>query len=100
MSSIQSRNNQNSSSQQIRSILEELESIATRKDNSILFENRVVSAITAAINAIDLIKHEFPGECDLLEKKFLLAIKGKQSSKFTNALRNIKDEKYKNSSSS
>lgn len=83
----------NTNSQQMRSLLEELEQISktTQKDSIIdNAESRVVKAITMAGHVLDLVKTLAPNEYDTLEKKFFLSVKHRNTTKFTNAFNQIK----------
>lgn len=73
---------------QTRSLLEELESIGSNRDMSHVIENRAHNIITSAINLIELInKHYDKGTSEILERKLLSAIKGKDQGRFSKSLR-------------
>ena len=71
-----------------RSLLEELESIGNNRDMSHVIENRAHNIITSAINLIELInKHYDSDTSELLEKKLLSAIKGRDQARFSKSIR-------------
>lgn len=71
-----------------RSLLEELESIGNNRDMSHVIENRAHNIITSAINLIELInKHYDKGTSEILERKLLSAIKGRDQARFSKSLR-------------
>lgn len=75
-----------------RSLLEELEAIGNNRDVNHLIESRANNIITSAINLIELMnKHYSKEKAEILEKKLLSAIKGKDQNRFARSLRK-KDE--------
>lgn len=71
-----------------RSLLEELESIGNNRDMSHVIENRAHNIITSAINLIELInKHYDSDTSELLEKKLISAIKGRDQARFSKSIR-------------
>jgi len=71
-----------------RSLLEELEAIGNNRDMGHVIESRAHNVITSAINLIELINRNYSAEkAELLEKKLLSAIKGKDSRRFAKSLR-------------
>lgn len=71
-----------------RSLLEELESIGNDRDMSHVIENRAHNIITSAINLIELMnKHYDKDTSELLEKKLLSAIKGRDQARFSKSIR-------------
>jgi hypothetical protein len=71
-----------------RSLLEELESIGNNRDMTHIIENRAHNIITSAINLIELInKHYDKDTSELLEKKLLSAIKGRDQARFAKSIR-------------
>ena len=72
----------------IKSLLEELQSFGDTKDMNHIIESRASNIITSAINLIELMqKHYSSDKAELLEKKLLSAIKGKDQARFTKSLR-------------
>jgi hypothetical protein len=75
-----------------RSLLEELEIIGSNRDLNHIIESRAHNVITSAINLMELIGKQYsPEKAELLEKKLLSAIKGKDAQRFAKSLRK-KDE--------
>ena len=75
-----------------RSLLEELEIIGSNRDLNHIIESRAHNVITSAINLMELINRQYsPEKAELLEKKLLSAIKGKDTQRFAKSLRK-KDE--------
>jgi len=71
-----------------RSLLEELESMGNDRDMSHVIENRAHNIITSAINLIELInKHYDKDTAELLEKKLVSAIKGRDQARFSKSIR-------------
>jgi hypothetical protein len=71
-----------------RSLLEELESMGNDRDMSHVIENRAHNIITSAINLIELMnKHYDKDTSELLEKKLLSAIKGRDQARFSKSIR-------------
>lgn len=71
-----------------RSLLEELEAIGSNRDMSLIIESRAHNIITSAINLMELIgKHYDKDTSELLERKLLSAIKGRDSNRFAKSIR-------------
>lgn len=71
-----------------RSLLEELEAIGSNRDMTHVIESRAHNIITSAINLIELInKHYDKNTSEILERKLLNAIKGKDQAKFSKSIR-------------
>ncbi len=71
-----------------RSLLEELELIGNNRDMTHVIESRAHNIITSAINLIELInKHYDASTSELLEKKLLSAIKGRDQNRFAKSIR-------------
>lgn len=71
-----------------RSLLEELQSFGDTRDTNNVIENRASNIITSAINLIELMQKQYsPEKAELLEKKLLSAIKGKDPARFSKTLR-------------
>ena len=68
--------------------MEELQSIGENRDINHVIESRASNIITSAINLIELMQRNYsPEKAELLEKKLLSAIKGKDQSRFAKTLR-------------
>lgn len=75
-----------------RSLLEELELIGNNRDMNHIIESRAHNVITSAINLLELINRQYSSEkAEILERKLLSAIKGKDAARFAKSLRK-KDE--------
>lgn len=77
-----------------RSILESFDDLVRVSQKEELIESRANHAIKSAINVLTLIKDSFdPQVSEELERKFILAIKGKDYGKFERGIRKLKQEK-------
>ena len=77
-----------------RSLLEELNDIAVKKDTETVIESRAVHVINSAINLLTLIRENFDPELAYeLERRFLNSIKGADPAKFTRGIRKLRDSK-------
>lgn len=77
-----------------KSLLEELNSIAEKKNNEAIIEARATHVIDSAINLLSLIKESFPpDEAYELERRMINSIKGGDSAKFTRSIRKLRDNK-------
>jgi len=73
---------------QTRSLLEELEAISNNRDVSHIIESRAHNIITSAINLIELInRHYDSGTSEVLERKLISAIKGRDQARFSKSIR-------------
>lgn len=71
-----------------RSLLEELQSFGDSRDINHIVESRASNVISSAINLIELIQKNYSSEkAELLEKKLLSAIKSKDKTRFSKAVR-------------
>jgi hypothetical protein len=77
-----------------RSLLEELNSIAFKKDNEAVVETRAAHVINSAINLLNMIKESFPpDEAYELERRLINSIKSSDPSKFVRGIRKLRDNK-------
>jgi hypothetical protein len=77
-----------------RSLLEELNDIAVKKDTETVVESRAVHVINSAINLLTLIRENFEPELAYeLERRFINSIKGADPAKFTRGIRKLRDSK-------
>lgn len=77
-----------------RSILQELNEIADRKDKESLIESRATNIIKSAINLMELIHKHYDQETALdLERRFINSIKGSDPAKFNRGIRKITESK-------
>jgi hypothetical protein len=71
-----------------KSLLEELQAYGDTRDINNVIESRASNVIASAINLIELMqKHYSSDKAELLEKKLLSAIKGKDQARFSKAVR-------------
>ena len=79
-----------------KSLVDEIDSFIPVKDRTKIIEVRATNVIGAAINVLKLMEESFSEEeIEDLTKKFLLAIKTKESKKFTNKLRVLSESRNK-----
>ena len=77
-----------------RSLLEELNDIAVKKDAESVIESRAVHVINSAINLLELIRENFDPETAYeLERRLINSIKGSDPAKFTRGIRKLRDSK-------
>lgn len=77
-----------------RSILQELNEIAEVRNKDSLFESRATNIINSAINLLESIhKNYTPEQADELERRFINAIRGQDSAKFTRGIRKISESR-------
>jgi hypothetical protein len=77
-----------------RSLLEELNDIAVKKDTEAVIESRAVHVIDSAINLLGLIRENFDPETAYeLERRLINSIKGADSAKFVRGIRKLRDSK-------
>lgn len=73
---------------QTRSLLEELEAIGSNRDVNHVIESRAHNIITSAINLIEMInRHYDKNTSEILERKLLSAIKGRDQTRFSKSIR-------------
>jgi hypothetical protein len=78
-----------------RSLIEELNSIAAKRDQEAVLEARATHIINGAINLLQSIRENFNEEqASELERRLLNSIKGSDPSKFTRGIRKIRDSKF------
>jgi hypothetical protein len=77
-----------------RSILQELNEIADVRNKDSLYESRATNIINSAINLLESIHSSYtPEEADELERRFINAIKGQDTAKFTRGIRKIAESR-------
>ena len=77
-----------------RSILEELNSYVPVKNKEDVLESRASHIIASAINLMELIHTTYsPEEAELMEKRFLSSIRGRDPKRFGRAIGKVKDSK-------
>jgi len=73
-----------------RSILQELNELAEVRNKDALYESRATNIINSAINLLESIHaHYEPEQADELERRFINAIRGQDTTKFTRGIRRI-----------
>jgi len=78
---------------QTRSLLEELNNYADRKDRSYLLESRANNVIASAIHLVEMIDKTYSAEdASDLKKRLFNAIKTSDPRKFTRGIRRIQNE--------
>ena len=77
-----------------KSLLEELNAVAVKKDSEAVIESRAAHVINSAINLLTMIKENFPpDQAYELERRFLNSIRGSDPAKFTRGIRKLRDAK-------
>lgn len=77
-----------------RSILEELNSLGTRRNTELLIENRGQSIIESAVNLLALVREQFnEDEAGELERRFLNAIRTGEPIKFKRGVHKIQESR-------
>jgi hypothetical protein len=77
-----------------KSLLEELNDVAIKRDGELIIESRATHVINSAINLLDLIRENFdPDVAYELERRFINSIKGSDPAKFTRSIRKLRDNK-------
>lgn len=80
---------------QTRSLLEELNDIAVKKETEAVIESRAVHVINSAINLVKLIRENYEPETAYeLERRLLNSIKGSDPAKFARGIRKLRDSKH------
>ena len=77
-----------------RSILQELNQVASTRNMDALIESRATNIINSAINLIESMNKNYePEMADELMRRLLNAIKGQDPSKFTRGIRRISESR-------
>ena len=77
-----------------KSLLEELNSIALKRDSEAVIESRAAHVINSAIYLLSIIRENFPpDQAYELERRFLNSIKTADPNKFTRGIRKLRDSK-------
>jgi hypothetical protein len=77
-----------------RTILQELNSIAERRDTESLIESRATNIINSACNLMELIHKTYDEDTALdLERRLINSIKGNDAAKFTRGIRKVTESK-------
>lgn len=79
---------------QTRSLLEELNDIAIKKDTEAVIESRAAHVIDSAVNLLRMIRENYDQESAYeLERRFINSIKASDPAKFTRGIRKLRDNK-------
>lgn len=77
-----------------RSILQELNQVASVRNADAVIESRATNIINSAINLIESMKKQYDPEiADELERRLLNAIRGQDPAKFTRGIRKIAESR-------
>jgi hypothetical protein len=80
-----------------RSILQELNEVAERRNTDALIESRATNIINSAINLLESIhKHYDAEQADELERRLINSIKGADPAKFVRGIRKIVETQKQN----
>ena len=83
-------------SQEVRSILDELNALSIEKDKENVVESRAVNVISSAINLIEYIQENYNEDTALeLERRLVNSIRGRDTKKFSRAITKLKESKGK-----
>lgn len=76
-----------------KSILQELNTYVPEKNRLDVIESRASHIIASAINLLDMIERTCsPEEAELMEKRFMSSIRGRDPSRFTRAVGRVKGD--------
>ena len=76
-----------------RSLLDELDTFVTKRDNNSLIESRANNVIKSAINLLEHIRQYYDAETAAnLEKRLLNSIRTGEPEKFTRGIRRVRRE--------
>ena len=77
-----------------KSLLQELNSIALKKDSEAIVESRATHVINSAINLLTIIKENFPpDQAYELERRLINSIRTSDPNKFTRGIRKLRDSR-------
>ena len=77
-----------------KSLLEELNSIAVKRNKEEVIESRATHVIDSAMNILNTIKENFTSEeADELERRFINSIRTGDPNKFIRGIRKLRDNK-------
>ena len=83
-------------SQEVRSILDELNALSIEKDKENVLESRAVNVISSAINLIEYIQENYNEDTALeLERRLVNSIRGRDTKKFSRAITKLKESRNK-----
>jgi hypothetical protein len=77
-----------------RSILQELNAVASVRNTDALIESRAMNVINSAINLLETIKKNYDTEtADELERRLLNSIRGQDPNKFVRGIRRVAESR-------
>ena len=77
-----------------RSLMEELNELASKKDKEVALEARAIHIINSAINLFAMIRENFEPEAAYeLERRFVNSVRTGDPNKFTRSIRRLKENK-------
>jgi len=83
-------------SQEVRSILDELNALSIEKDKENILESRASNVISSAINLIEFIQENYNEDIALeLERRLVNSIRGRDTKKFSRAITKLKESRNK-----
>lgn len=83
-------------SQEVRSILDELNALSIEKDKENIVESRALNVIASAINLIEYIQENYNADTALeLERRLVNSIRGRDTKKFSRAITKLKENRNK-----
>ena len=81
-------------SQEVRSILDELNALSIEKDKENVVESRAINVISSAINLIEYIQENYNADTALeLERRLVNSIRGRDTKKFSRAITKLKENR-------
>lgn len=81
-------------SQEVRSILDELNALCIEKDKENIVESRAMHVISGAINLIEYIQENYNADIALeLERRLVNSIRGRDTKKFSRAIIKLKESR-------
>ena len=79
-----------------RSLLEEINSLAPKKDKNAILESRGTNAISSIINILEMIDANFDSEtAQDLNKRIMLSIKNRDPERFNRGIKKIRSSRWK-----
>ena len=77
-----------------RSLLEEINSLAPKKDKNAILESRGANAISSIINILEMIDANFDSEtAQDLNKRIMLSIKNRDPERFNRGIKKIRSQR-------
>ena len=77
-----------------RSLLEEINSLAPKKDKNAILESRGTNAISSIINILEMIDANFDSEtAQDLNKRIMLSIKNRDAERFNRGIKKIRSQR-------